>query len=128
MRALGNSLVMCFHFVDQYGNSKVAPLMLTEDLLKPPGTFRFFSGVTLVGLGWMGFLPEKATETLEAMDEMFSLSLWIIGRKGAAMTAGSGGPADASSAGDIEKMAQAEVAGMPRTGRRVARLLLVFDA
>lgn len=65
--------------------------MLLETAMKPEGTFFFFAAVTLLGLVWMWwFLPETAGKSLEAMDEMFNLPWYIIGRKGAAMTAGSG--------------------------------------
>ncbi|PGH15205.1 hypothetical protein AJ79_02570 [Helicocarpus griseus UAMH5409] len=103
VRALGTSMVMCFHFANQYGNSKAVPTMLLDTAMRPYGTFLFFAAVTLVGLLWMWFfLPETAGKSLEAMDEMFSLPWYIIGRKGAAMTAGSG-HAEGYSAGDTEK-------------------------
>ncbi|KAK2740927.1 hypothetical protein FQN57_005931 [Myotisia sp. PD_48] len=93
VRALGSSIVMCFHFTNQYGLSKAVPPMLLETALRPFGTFYFFAAVTLLGLLWMWFfLPETAGKSLEAMDEMFSLPWYIIGRKGAALTAGSDHP------------------------------------
>ncbi|GLI72035.1 hypothetical protein PoHVEF18_000202 [Penicillium ochrochloron] len=109
VRSLGTSLVMCFHFINQYGNSKAVPSMLLETSMKPQGTFWFFSAVTLLGLFWVWFfLPETAGKSLEAMDEMFSLPWYIIGRQGAAMTAGQGSVADAYDGGDVEKIANAE--------------------
>ena len=52
----------------------------------------FFSVVTLIGLVWVYFfLPETSGRSLEALDEMFNLPWYLIGRKGAALTAGSGG-------------------------------------
>ncbi|KAI9727428.1 MAG: hypothetical protein M1834_008372 [Cirrosporium novae-zelandiae] len=109
VRALGSSLIMGFHFVNQYGNSKAIPLMLTDGGLKPAGTFWFFSAVTLLGLLWMWFfLPETAGKSLESMDELFSLPWYIIGRKGAALTAGTGSTAEAYSRGDIEKVPEIE--------------------
>ncbi|KAK2748665.1 hypothetical protein FQN55_004218 [Onygenales sp. PD_40] len=104
VRALGTSIVMCFHFVNQYGNSKAVPPMLLDTAMKPSGTFFFFAIVTLLGLAWMWFfLPETAGKSLEAMDEMFSLPWYIIGRKGAEMTAGSG-HAEGYTAEDVEKV------------------------
>jgi hypothetical protein len=104
VRSLGSSMVMCIHFVNQYGNSKAVPLMLVQSALKPQGTFWFFSAVTLIGLAWAWFfLPETAGKSLEAMDEMFSLPWYIIGRKGAEMTKGSGGTAEAYQTDNIEK-------------------------
>ncbi|QSS57366.1 hypothetical protein I7I53_05820 [Histoplasma capsulatum var. duboisii H88] len=103
VRSLATSMVMCFHFANQYGNSKAVPTMLLDTAMRPYGTFFFFAMVTLIGLVWMWFfLPETAGKSLEAMDEMFSLPWYIIGRKGAAITAGSG-HAEAYRSGDVEK-------------------------
>ncbi|EZF30057.1 MFS quinate transporter [Trichophyton interdigitale] len=110
VRALGSSMVMCFHFANQYGNSKAVPSMLLETAMKPQGTFFFFAAVTLLGLIWMWFfLPETAGKSLEAMDEMFNLPWYIIGRKGAALTAGAG-HAENYMRDDVEKVIQHEVA------------------
>ncbi|EGC46741.1 conserved hypothetical protein [Histoplasma capsulatum var. duboisii H88] len=88
---------------EAYGNSKAVPTMLLDTAMRPYGTFFFFAMVTLIGLVWMWFfLPETAGKSLEAMDEMFSLPWYIIGRKGAAITAGSG-HAEAYRSGDVEK-------------------------
>ena len=48
---------MCFHFVNQYGNSKAVPLMLLAKSpgLGPQGVFWFFAAVTLVGLAYVVF-------------------------------------------------------------------------
>ncbi|QSS61079.1 quinate permease [Histoplasma capsulatum] len=103
VRSLATSMVMCFHFANQYGNSKAVPTMLLDTAMRPYGTFFFFAMVTLIGLVWMWFfLPETAGKSLEAMDEMFSLPWYIIGSKGAAITAGSG-HAEAYRSGDVEK-------------------------
>jgi hypothetical protein len=52
----------------------------------------FFSCVTLIGLGWVWFfLPETAGKSLESMDEIFNLPWYLIGRKGAQLTKGTGG-------------------------------------
>jgi hypothetical protein len=110
VRSLGTSLIMCFHFVNQYGSSKAVPLMLLTDALHPSGTFWFFAAVTLLGLFWVWFfLPETAGKSLESMDEMFSLPWHLIGRKGAEMTRGHGGLAEATEAengGDPEKQVE----------------------
>lgn len=59
VRSIGTSMIMMFHFVNQYGNSKAVPLMLVA--LKPQGTFWFFAIVTLLGLAFVWFfLPETA--------------------------------------------------------------------
>ncbi|KAF4628293.1 hypothetical protein G7Y89_g9861 [Cudoniella acicularis] len=107
VRSLGTSLVMCFHFVNQYGNSKAVPLMLLYGQgLSPKGTFWFFAAVTFLGLIFVWFfLPETAGKSLEGMDELFSLPWHVIGRKGAKLTAGKGSVAEAMSAGDPEKVA-----------------------
>jgi len=106
VRSLGTSMIMCFHFVNQYGNSKAVPLMLLEDSpgLSPKGTFWLFVAVTLLGLGFVWFfLPETAGKSLEGMDELFSLPWNVIGRKGAELTAGKGSVAEAIAMGDSEK-------------------------
>jgi MFS family permease len=98
VRSLGTSLIMCFHFVNQYGNSKAVPLMLLDGApgLSPKGTFWFFAAVTFLGLGFVYFfLPETAGKSLEGMDELFSLPWHVIGRKGAELTAGKGSMAEA---------------------------------
>jgi len=102
-------MIMCFHFVNQYGNTKAVPQMLIVGApgLSPNGTFWFFSAITLLGLGFVWFfLPETAGKSLEGMDELFNLPWHIIGRKGAALTAGKGSVAEAMALGDTEKVAQ----------------------
>ena len=90
LRALGGSIAMTFHFVNQYGNSKAVPLMFLS--MTHGGTMLFFSIVTAIGLAWVWFfLPETTGKSLEAMDELFSLPWYLIGRKGAEMTKGHGG-------------------------------------
>ncbi|KAF3043532.1 hypothetical protein E8E11_001349 [Didymella keratinophila] len=90
LRALGGSFAMTFHFVNQYGNSKAVPLMFLS--MTTGGTMMFFSVVTAIGFAWVWFfLPETSGRSLEALDEMFNLPWYLIGRKGAALTAGSGG-------------------------------------
>jgi hypothetical protein len=90
LRALGGSFAMTFHFVNQYGNSKAVPLMFIA--MTHGGTMLFFSIVTAIGLAWVWFfLPETSGKSLEAMDELFELPWYLIGRKGAEMTKGHGG-------------------------------------
>jgi hypothetical protein len=111
VRSLGTSMIMCFHFVNQYGNSKAVPLMLLTKSpgLSPNGTFWFFSAVTLLGLVFVWFfLPETAGKSLEGMDELFNLPWHIIGRKGAQLTEGKGSVAEALARGDMEKIAYVE--------------------
>ena len=61
--------------------------------------------VTLLGLAWVWFfLPETAGKSLEAMDEMFELPWYVIGRKGTKITAGEGGIAKAYAREDVEKL------------------------
>jgi len=113
VRSLGTSMIMCFHFANQYGNSKAVPLMLLDGPpgLSPKGTFWLFSAITLLGLGFVWFfLPETAGKSLEGMDEMFNLPWHVIGRKGAMLTAGKGSVSEAMAAGDSEKVAEMRIA------------------
>ncbi|KAK8079397.1 Major facilitator superfamily domain- general substrate transporter [Apiospora hydei] len=87
LRALGASLVMCVHFVNQFGNTKAVPLMLLA--MTPFGFFLFCSAVCLIGLAWVWFfVPEMAGRSLESMDELFALPWWKIGRHGHRLTGG----------------------------------------
>jgi Sugar (and other) transporter len=86
IRAISSSMVMCFHFINQYGNSRAVPSMLLpgrEGGVGPGGTFWFFAAVTALG-GWWAwfFIPETAGRSLEAMDQLFKLRWWRIGRFG----------------------------------------------
>ncbi|AOW03374.1 general substrate transporter [Yarrowia lipolytica] len=81
-RSLACGIIMVFHFVNQYGNSKALPYMRKS--LTDHGTMFFFSGVILIGLAWSWFfLPEVSGRSLESIDEMFSLPWYLIGRRGA---------------------------------------------
>lgn len=94
LRALGGSIAMGFHFVNQYGNSKAVPEMFLG--MTTAGTMFFFSAVTLIGLAWVWFfLPETSGRSLEAMDAMFDLPWYKIGRKGRQLTEGWGSSAEA---------------------------------
>jgi hypothetical protein len=86
IRAISSSMVMCFHFVNQYGNSRAVPNMLLSKSaggLGPAGTFWFFTVITLIGGAWAWFfIPETARRSLEGMDRLFMLRWWQIGRYG----------------------------------------------
>ncbi|KAF1993720.1 MFS quinate transporter-like protein [Amniculicola lignicola CBS 123094] len=111
LRALGGSIAMTFHFVNQYGNSKAVPLMFIA--MTTGGTMLFFTCVTTLGLIWVWFfLPETTGKSLEAMDEMFNLPWHLIGRKGAELTRGSGGMADvydADGGKELDKLPDARI-------------------
>ncbi|KIW15789.1 hypothetical protein PV08_05839 [Exophiala spinifera] len=86
IRAFSSSLVMCFHFVNQYGNSKAVPSMLLDTSnggMTAKGTFWFFFAVTALGGVWVWFtIPETAGLSLEAMDGLFKLPWYKIGTHG----------------------------------------------
>jgi sugar porter (SP) family MFS transporter len=86
IRAISSSMVMCFHFVNQYGNSRAVPNMLLEKShggIGPAGTFWLFTVITLIGGAWAWFfIPETAGRSLEGMDRLFTLRWWQIGRFG----------------------------------------------
>lgn len=88
IRAISSSMVMCFHFVNQYGNSRAVPQMLlptSQGGLSSAGTFWCFAAITVVGLFWAWFfIPETAGLSLESMDELFTMRWWQIGRMGRA--------------------------------------------
>lgn len=94
LRALGSSLVMCFHFVNQFGNTKAVPTMLLD--MHTYGFFIFCACVCLIGLAWVWFfVPETKGKSLESMDALFSLPWYQIGRHGRELTKGVGSHADA---------------------------------
>ncbi|KFZ24989.1 hypothetical protein V502_00515 [Pseudogymnoascus sp. VKM F-4520 (FW-2644)] len=86
IRAISSSLVMCFHFINQYGNSRAVPLMLLKPFeggLGPAGTFWLFTAITVIGGLWAWFfIPETAGRSLESMDRLFTLKWYQIGTKG----------------------------------------------
>lgn len=86
IRAISSSMVMCFHFVNQYGNSRAVPEMLlptSKGGLTPAGTFWTFAVITIIGLAWAWFfIPETSGLSLEGMDRLFTLRWWQIGRMG----------------------------------------------
>lgn len=86
IRAISSSMVMCFHFVNQYGNSRAVPNMLlptSQGGMSPQGMFWFFTVVTLIGGAWAWFfIPETAGRSLEGMDRLFTLKWYQIGRFG----------------------------------------------
>ncbi|KAF1950086.1 MFS quinate transporter-like protein [Byssothecium circinans] len=118
LRALGGSFAMAFHFVNQYGNSKAVPLMFIS--MTHGGTMLFFSVVTSIGLVWVWFfLPETTGKSLEALDEIFNLPWHLIGRKGAALTKGSGAMSEVlDTAGEKSVRVQMEEEGAGRAAER----------
>ena len=86
IRAMSTSIIMCFHFANQYGSSRALPnMLLARDLggISPSGTFWFFAAVTVGGFVWVLFtIPETAGRDLESMDRLFSLPWYKIGLYG----------------------------------------------
>ena len=90
LRAIGGSIAMTFHFVNQYGNSKAVPSMFVS--MTFGGTMFFFSAITLIGFVWVWFfIPELAGKSLESVDAVFQLPWYLIGRKGKELTKDQGG-------------------------------------
>ncbi|KIW07459.1 uncharacterized protein PV09_01429 [Verruconis gallopava] len=86
LRAIGGSIAMTVHFANQYGNSKAVPSMFID--MTYYGTMFFFSAVTFLGLVWVWwFVPELSGRSLEAVDAIFQLPWWQIGRKGGQLRA-----------------------------------------
>ncbi len=83
IRAVSTSVIMCFHFANQYGNTRAVPNMLLPKAtggINPSGTFWFFAVVTIVGGTWVWFtIPETAGRDLESMDRLFNLPWYKIG-------------------------------------------------
>jgi len=102
LRALGSSLVMCFHFVNQFGNTKAVPTMLLK--MNTYGFFLFCTSVCVIGVTWVWFfVPETAGKSLESMDALFSLPWYQIGRHGQRLTQGIGSHAEAAHVGDVDE-------------------------
>lgn len=81
LRALGSSMVMCLHFVNQFGNTKAVPSMLLA--MESWGFFAFCTAVSLISLAFVWFfVPELSGRSLESSDALFSLPWWQIGRHG----------------------------------------------
>lgn len=81
LRALGSSIVMCFHFINQFGNTKAVTLMVLA--MTSYGYFAFCAAVCFLGLLWVWlFVPELAGRSLESTDELFNLPWYKIGRQG----------------------------------------------
>jgi len=90
LRAIGGSIAMTFHFANQYGNSKAVPSMFVS--MGTGGTMFFFAAITLIGGIWVWFcIPELAGKSLEAIDAVFDLPWYLIGRKGKELTKDQGG-------------------------------------
>lgn len=85
LRALGSSMVMCLHFVNQFGNTKAVPSMLLA--MESWGFFAFCTAVSLLSLFFVWFfVPELSGRSLESTDALFSLPWWQIGRHGARLS------------------------------------------
>jgi hypothetical protein len=86
IRAVCTSIIMCMHFVNQYGNSRAVPNLLLpvrDGGIDPKGTFWFFTAVTVLGGVWVWFtIPETAGRSLESMDRLFELPWYKIGTHG----------------------------------------------
>ncbi|RDI81796.1 hypothetical protein Vi05172_g8226 [Venturia inaequalis] len=81
LRAIGGSIAMTVHFANQYGNSKAVPSMFLD--LTTYGTMFFFVAMTFIGLVWVwAFIPELSGRSLEAVDAIFDLPWYKIGRFG----------------------------------------------
>ncbi|KAH6672327.1 putative quinate permease [Halenospora varia] len=117
IRAISSSMVMCFHFVNQYGNSRAVPNMLLSKSaggLGPAGTFWLFTVITIIGGIWAWFfIPETAGRSLEGMDKLFTLRWWQIGRYG---------QADADEQVAAEAVLEQEKAGARETVQQVERV------
>ncbi|QDS71799.1 hypothetical protein FKW77_009451 [Venturia effusa] len=84
LRAIGGSIAMTVHFANQYGNSKAVPSMFLD--LTTYGTMYFFVAITVLGLIWVwAFIPELSGRSLEAVDAIFGLPWYKIGRFGGAV-------------------------------------------
>lgn len=88
IRAVSSSFIMMVHFANQYGSNRAVPVMLQPQkeggTMGPAPSFWFFTALTIVGGVWAWFfIPETAGRSLEAMDDLFTLRWYQIGRKGA---------------------------------------------
>ncbi|KAK9320308.1 general substrate transporter [Lipomyces orientalis] len=102
LRALGSSIVMCFHFVNQFANTKAVPAMLLT--MSNYGFFAFCTVICVLGLIWVWFfVPETAGKSLEAMDTLFAVPWHQIGRHGKELTADEGSHSEAARVDDMEK-------------------------
>lgn len=88
IRAASSSLIMLLHFANQYGANRAVPEMLlptSEGGMGPAGVWWFFSALSAFSGIWAWFfVPETAGLSLEAMDRLFTLKWWQIGRRGQA--------------------------------------------
>ena len=72
------------------------------------GTMIFFSAITFLGLIWVWCcLPELSGKSLEAIDAVFELPWYLIGRRGKELTKNIGGAME-NLAVDKEKMDMVE--------------------
>lgn len=83
IRTTSSSLVMCFHFINQYGNTRaVANMLLPTEKggLGSAGTFWLMAIVTVIGGAWAWVtIPETANLSVEEIDRLFELPWYKIG-------------------------------------------------
>ncbi|CAK9781759.1 general substrate transporter [Cutaneotrichosporon oleaginosum] len=86
IRAVATSWAMMLHFINQWASARAVPTLLLDVRhggITPAGTFWSFTCVTIIGGAWVWFfVPETAGYSLEAMDELFKLPWYKIGRYG----------------------------------------------
>jgi hypothetical protein len=88
LRALGSSLTMCLHFLNQFGNTKAVPSMLLD--LHNYGFFAFCVAVSFLSIVWVWFfVPELTGRSLEETDAIFALPWYKVGRHGHKIVAAS---------------------------------------
>lgn len=86
IRAISSSLIMAFHYLNQYATNKASPLMLlppSQHGLGDAGTFWFYFAMLFLGgfFAWF-FIPETMGMGLEKTDALFRLKWYQIGRYG----------------------------------------------
>lgn len=86
IRAISSSLIMGFHYLNQYAINRASPLMLqsrSDNGLGPAGTFWFYLAMLLLGgfFSWF-FIPETLGMELEKTEALFRMKWYQIGRYG----------------------------------------------
>jgi sugar porter (SP) family MFS transporter len=79
LRSMSSSIIMFFHYVNQYANSRALPSMLLA--MNNWGAMIFFAVVCAIGLlfAWF-FIPEAAGQNLESVEELFNRPWYKVGR------------------------------------------------